>query len=270
MKRSKIVSTIIAVVMIAIMLTGCLSVEMKISSNGSCEMIYTIDTSELGGMMSKSDLENTIQQSVDSINTTAGKKIAKLKSVKEDEKKQTITASISITDLNKLGDGTFFGTVKDYRKEDGTDLDNMMTKKEKEVDEKKISDNLSLVYLPMTGTDQYGIIDVSIVIPGTIEYLTNGGDLKKNNTAYFNGATPLVVYKKGGGFPVWLLIIAVIVIAALVMRKKKSSTAPLQVVAPIAPQAPPVIMQKLPDSQVDNSIEAVAGTSDGPGEDKTE
>ena len=81
------------------MFTGCISVKMDVKKNGSCETTFTIDLSQVGGMVSKNDVKDTIEDSIEGINNSAGKKIAKLKSFKEDKKKETITAVISISDI---------------------------------------------------------------------------------------------------------------------------------------------------------------------------
>ena len=76
----------ILAVVIAAMLTGCLAVELKVNNDGSCDVTYTIDISQLQGLMSKSDVEKSIKESVEDMNRTAGKTIAKLKNVKENKK----------------------------------------------------------------------------------------------------------------------------------------------------------------------------------------
>ena len=251
MKRIKKVISLITLLLLAVMLTGCLTVDMKVNKNGSVDMTYTIDTSQTQGMMSFKDIEKAIEESVDGMNATDDKKIAKLKSVKENKNKETVTAIINVTDINKMGDGSFFGTVKAYRKDKGTGLDNLVNTKDKDVDEKKVSDKLQMVYFPMGGTDQYGMVEVKVTVPGSIQYVTDGGEVKKN-TAVFSGENPLVVYKKSGGFPIWLLLIIIAVLVVFFMtKKKKPASTPVNVVpatgtpvqAPVqnaAPQAPPV------------------------------
>ncbi len=251
MKRIKKVISIITLLLVAVMLTGCLSVDMKVNKNGSLDMTYTIDTTQTQGMMSFKEVEKAIEESVDGMNDTADKKIAKLKSVKENKSKKTITAVINVTDINKMGDGAFFGTVKAYRKDKGTGLDNLVNTKDKDVDEKKVSDKLQMIYFPMGGTDQYGMVEVKVTVPGIIQYVADGGEVKKN-TVVFSGENPLVIYKKGGGFPIWLLLLIIAALVVLFMKKnKKPASTPVNVVpatgtpaqAPVqnaAPQAPPV------------------------------
>ncbi len=254
MKRINKVLSFITMILVVIMLTGCLSIDMKVGKNGSLDMTYTIDTSQTQGMMSFNDIEKAIEESVDGINDTADKKIAKLKSVKENKGKKTVTAVVNISDINKMGDGAFFGTVKEYRKDKGTGLDNLVNTRDKSVDEDKISDKLQMVYFPMGGTEDYGLVEVKVTVPGNIEYLTDGAEVDKKNVAVFSGQNPLIVFKKGGGFPFLLLLIIAAVVVAFFMIKKKSSSAPAStapvagtpqtpVQAPpqnLAPQAPPV------------------------------
>jgi hypothetical protein len=197
---------------------------MNVKSNESLEMTYTIDTSQTQGLLSFSDIKQTIEESVDGMNETAGKKIATLKSVKENKK--NVTASIQITDINKMGDGSFFGTVKEYRKEDGPGLNNLVDAKDKKVKEKDIANDLQMVYFPMGGTEEYGIVTVTVTVPGSIKYITSGGEIEKGNVAVFEGQNPLVVFKKGGGFPFWLIIVAAIIVIAFVVMKKKPASSP--------------------------------------------
>ena len=240
MKRINKVLSLATLILVAIMLTGCLSIDMKVGKNGSLDMTYTIDTSQTQGMMSFKD--------------SADKKIAKLKSVKENKSKKTVTAIITVSDINKMGDGSFFGTVKEYRKNKGYGLDDLVNTRDKSVDEKKVSDKLQMVYFPMGGTEEYGLVEVTVTVPGNIEYLTDGAEVDKKNVAVFSGQNPLVVFKKGGRFPFWLILIIAAVVVGYFMMKKKSSSSPVSttpvagtsqgpVQAPpqnVAPQAPPV------------------------------
>jgi len=225
MKSRKKVLYVVTMVLVAIVLTGCLSIDMKVGRNGSLDMTYTIDTSQTQGMVSFKDIEKIIEDSVNGMNDSAGKKVAKLKSVKENKGKKTVTAKISVSDINKMDEGCFFGTVKEYRKKNGTGLDNLVDTKDKSVDEKKVSDKLRMVSFSMSGTEQYGLVEVTVTVPGKIQYITNGGEIEKKNIAVFNGQKPLVVFRKSGGFPWLLLIIAVIVVAYFYKKKKSPSVA---------------------------------------------
>lgn len=252
MKRIKKVLSLVAMLLVVIMLTGCLSIDMKVNKNGSLEMTYTIDTSQMQGMMSNEDIEKAIEDSVDDMNNSADKKIAKLKDIKTNKSKKTMTAIINITDINKMGDESFFGTVKEYRKNKGYGLNNLVNTKDKKVDEKKVSDKLQMVYFPMGGTEQYGLVEITVTVPGNIQFITDGAEVDKKNTAVFSGQNPLVVFKKSGGFPVWLLLIVIAGLVVFFMMKKKKPTAPIsatpttgapvqtppQNAAPQAPQAP--------------------------------
>lgn len=267
MKKTRIVLLLLVMLMMTVLMSGCLAIEMKINPNGSCDMTYTIDMSQLEGMMTKEQLEDSIKQSVTDMNDEAGKEIAKLKGIKEDKKKETLSATISITDLNKMGDGTYYGTVKNYIKEDGTGLD-MLVKpgKDKVVDEDDIPINSQMVYLPMNGADEFGAIEITVMVPGTIQYVTEGGDVK-GKTAVFSSSSPLVVYKKGGSLPIIpiLLVILVIVLVIAFLGKKKTpvvETAPMPVyqapeqatvVTPI--QAPEVDVPQIIEDAPENTPE---------------
>lgn len=239
MKRIRKILSLATMVLVVIMLTGCLSIDMKVNKNGSMDMTYTIDTSQTQGMMSFKDIEKAIQDSVDGMNDFADKKVAKLKSVKENKSKKTVTAIINVYDINNMGDESFFGTVKEYRKKKGIGLDNLVNTKDKSVDEKKVSDKLQMVYFPMGGTEQYGMVEVTVTVPGSIEYVTDGAEMEKKNVAVFSGQNPLVVFKKGGGFPFWLLLIIAAAVVVLFMKNKKNpSTTMNTTMAAGTPQAP--------------------------------
>lgn len=239
MKRIRKILSLVTMVLVVIMLTGCLSIDMKVNKNGSMDMTYTIDTSQTQGMVSFNDIEKAIQDSVDGMNEFADKKVTKLKSVKENKSKKTVTAIINVSDINKMGDESFFGTVKEYRKKKGTGLDNLVNTKDKSVDEKKVSDKFQMVYFPMGGTEQYGMVEVTVTVPGNIEYVTDGAEVEKKNVAVFSGQNPLVVFKKSGGFPFWLLLIIAAAVVVLFMKKKKNPSATINTTtAAGTPQAP--------------------------------
>ncbi|MGI6084882.1 MAG: hypothetical protein ACOYIF_05490 [Acetivibrionales bacterium] len=277
MKRIKNILSFTSILLIVVMLTGCLSVDMKVKKNGSLDMTYTIDISQTQGMMPTKDIEKAIEDSVDDINDRAGKKIAKLKNVKTSKK--NITASVSISDINDMDDGSFFGTVKEYRKNDVYGLDNLVNTKNKQVDEDKVSDKLHMVYFPMGGTEQYGLVEITVTVPGNIQYVTDGADIDKKSTAVFSGQNPLVVFKKGGGFPVWPLLIVVAGLVIFFMTKKKKPAAPInttpvsaapmqappqspQNAAPQAPQAPQAQPVQPP---VQSSVDAPPATESSTG-----
>lgn len=229
MKRVKKLISLLSLLLVVVMFTGCLSVDMKVSKNGSLDMTYTIDTSQLQGMMSFEDIEAAVEESINNMNDSSDKKIAKLKSIKENKGKKIITAIIEVSDINKMGDDSFFGTVKDYRDEDGSGLDNLVNSKGRSVEEEKVSDKLQMVYFPMGGTEEYGLIEVTITVPGNIQYITDGGEITKKDTAVFYGSNPLIVFKKGGGFPFWLLILIAVGVVFFVMKKKRPVASPINV-----------------------------------------
>lgn len=265
MKVKKLVPLLIIMLLLATVLSGCIAVEMKVNANGSCDMTYTIDTSAFEGMMTVDDVEQTIKDSVDEINTNAGKDIAKLKGIKEDKKKSTLTATISISDLNKM-EGAFYGTVKEYREKDGTGLDNLVKAKgTSNVDEEDISDNLQMVFIPGSddsGSSDFGLIEITVVVPGTIQYVTDGADVKENNKAVFTAQTPLVVFNKGGGFPLVpaLLIALVLIIGAVFAASRKK---------PVVDQAPAIYHTPPAENPLTNTMVdplAVAPAEDGANE----
>lgn len=231
MKRVKKLVALTTLLLIAFMLTGCLSIDMNVKKNGSVDITYTIDASQLQGLISTEDIKQTIEESVDDINDTAGKKIAKLKSVKE--KNGTITAILNVSDINDMNDGSFFGKVKEYRKDSGKGLNKLVDSKDKSIDEDKVSNNLHMVYFPMDGLDEYGLVEVTVTVPGSIKYITSGGEIEKGNTAVFNGQSPLVVYKQSGGFPIWLILIVIIAIGFVFLRSKKKPSASTPVASPV-------------------------------------
>ena len=44
------------------------------------------------------------------------------------------------------------------------------------------------------------MVEVTVTVPGNIEYVTDGAEVEKKNVAVFSGQNPLVVFKKSGGF----------------------------------------------------------------------
>lgn len=273
MKRSRIILALLAVMMIAMLLTGCLEVEMKINANGSCQLTYVIDMKaieELGGgslgdEYSPEQMEESFKESIEAMNDEAGKKIASLKSYKYDKGKKKITAVMTISDINKMGDGAFFGTVKEFKKDNEAALDNLIGKNKKSVDADKVDNKLSVAYLPMGG-EELSMAVVTMIVPGTIEYVADGGDIEKNNTAVFESGNALVVFKKGGGgFPVWLLILVALVLIGFFLMKKKPATttayAPAPQPAPVQPSVSPV--SNVPAAEPVQTAEPVV-TDDNP------
>jgi len=239
MKKAKKLFVVLAAFLMAALLSGCITVELKVNRDGSCEVTYIIDTSSLGGLITAEQVEESLRQSVEEANTRAGKTVAVLKSVKEDKKNDTITALVTCSDLTALEEGAFFGTVKGYRKNNGPGLDNLVNKKGKAVDEKDIPDDLHMVYFPGTGGGEFSITEVIVTVPGTIEYLVDGAELEKNSVARFKEEEVLVVFRMGGGgFPVWIIpIAAIIIIILLLFKLKKPSAAPV-ISPPVTTNAP--------------------------------
>lgn len=250
MKKSNGIMIMLSVVLMAAMLTGCITVEMKVNGNGSCDLTYTIDTS---GLMSGNEVEKTLKETIETYNQRAGKKVATLKGVKEDKSKGVITAVISVTNLNDIGDGSFFGTVRHYRMKDGVGLDGLVDTKGRAVAGKDIPEDLYVVYTPGFEQETYGLLEVTIIVPGSIQYLTSGAEIQKSNTARFSGEIALVVFKKsGGGFPYWILILAgAIFIIYFVMKRKPT----------VAPVVSPPVTTRVPDSVTDIPSDPMAGST---------
>lgn len=255
MKKSKRFMTILSVILMTAMLSGCIAVEMRVNGNGSCDITYTIDTS---GLLSKSEVEKTIKEIVEKQNQRAGKNVAILKSIKEDKEKGIITALLSISNINDMGDGSFFGTVRHYRMKDGTGLDGLVDKKGRAVNEKDIPEDLYVVYTPGFEQESYGIIKLTIIVPGDIQYLTGGAEIQKSNVAYFSGETALVVFKKGGGgFPYWILLLAGAIFIICLIMKRKPTIAP--VVSPPVTTHAPESVANFPTEPKTGSVSAVPG-----------
>lgn len=249
MRATKTLFAVIAVLVAVALLSGCISLEVKLNRDGSCDVTYIIDTSSFQGMQSASDVERTVLESVDEINSTAGKNVARLKGIRENKKEKRITATISISNVNELGDGTFFGTVRQYRHVSGHGLDNLMDIRERKVDRDDIPDDLYLFYMPALENDRYCILEVTVNVPGTIKYLASGAKIEKRNVARFSGEMPLVVFKKGEiGFPVWFLpTVAGILIIAFFLRKKPTTAAPV-VSPPVTTNSPGALANSSPDT----------------------
>ena len=249
MKTVKTLFVVLTVLLITALLSGCISMELKVNKDGSCEAAYIIDASQFDGFLTVDQIEESFKQSVEETNTKAGKTVAVLKSVKENKKDDTITVTVSISDINEMEEGAFFGTVKEYRRESGVGLDALMDKREKAMAAEYIPDDLHMVFLPMSGGEDFSFIEVTITVPGTIEYLTHGADLEKGNVARFKGKTALVVFKiGGGGFPVWIIpIAAIILIILLMIIMRKPSAAPV-VSPPVTTNAPDTFINTTPDS----------------------
>ena len=105
----------------------------------------------------------------------------------------------------------------------------------------------------MSEGDEYGLIDITIIVPGRIEFLTDGGELEKNDTARFSGETPLVVFKKGGGgFPVWIIPPFAAIFIMFIVIKRRPSAAHV-VSPPVTTQSPDSIINTSADSDCLNS-----------------
>jgi PBP1b-binding outer membrane lipoprotein LpoB len=61
MKRAKKLKALFTLLLVTFLLTGCLSIDMNVKSNGSMDMTYTIDTSQTQGMLSFKTLSNPLK-----------------------------------------------------------------------------------------------------------------------------------------------------------------------------------------------------------------
>ena len=91
MKTVKTLFVVLTVLLITALLSGCISMELKVNKDGSCEAAYIIDASQFDGFLTVDQIEESFKQSVEETNTKAGKTVAVLKSVKENKKDDTIT-----------------------------------------------------------------------------------------------------------------------------------------------------------------------------------
>lgn len=252
MKKFKRIVCILALIMMIFALTGCLSIEMNVKKNGGLEMCYIIDTEATGNLLPVEDIKEAITASVDDINDTAGKTVASLKSVKENKGKQTITAIIDIKDINDMGDDFFFGTVKEYQKEyNSRGLDKLFDKKDNRIDQEKVPKNLHMVYFPLMGATEYNLVNVTVSVPGTIEYITSSGEITGKSTATFSEQNLIVVFKRGGSFTFLLLLVLIIIVIAFFIWKAKNSSS--------SPKYEPISAKGV---EAPNVEEVHAGTSD--------
>jgi len=56
MKKTKIYLCLFSCLFVLVILTGCITIELDVKRNGSCEATYVFDVSKMGGMVSRSDL----------------------------------------------------------------------------------------------------------------------------------------------------------------------------------------------------------------------
>lgn len=234
MKATNAIFAVLAVVMAAAMLSGCLSMAVKVNRNGSCDVTYIIDVSRPQNNFSQNDAEKTAIECIDEINRRAGKNVARLKGVRENRNENKITVTISVSNINELGDGSFFGTVGQYRRAGGRGLENLTDADGKKACSGDIPDNLYLFYMPVSDNEPCEITEVSVNVPGRIKYLTEGAGLERKNVARFRDTALLVIFRKGEtGLPVWIIPTAAIILIITFLIKRKPTTA-----APVV--SPPV------------------------------
>ena len=81
-KNLKMIVAIGLLSVFTLLLTGCISIEMKVNKNGSCDLKYEIRTE---GMVTLADAKQQLKSGVDEINEAAGKNVAKLKGIRRTE-----------------------------------------------------------------------------------------------------------------------------------------------------------------------------------------
>jgi hypothetical protein len=68
--------------------------------------------------------------------------------------------------------------------------------KDKSVKEKDIANDLQMFYFPIGGTDEYGIVTVTVTVPGSIRYISSGGEIEKATWLFSKDRILLLSSKK--------------------------------------------------------------------------
>jgi hypothetical protein len=225
MKKLLRTTVCICLLLVFALLTGCISIEMKVNNDGSCDIKYEIRTE---GMVSLKEIEDQLKSGIEETNDTAGKKVAKLKSVKE--KDGTVTAEISVSNVSYLDPDAFFGKYSDFEKEYSSSLSGLKEAKSgKSVEKDKIKGTGGLNVVRMEGMSTGGgeLTKFTLKLPGDIKYISSNVTYVDSKTVTLDGGYGIVLYQRGGGGAGWLLyvlIIAVIVVAAVIFLGKKKKT----------------------------------------------
>lgn len=225
----------------ALLLTGCISIEMKVKNNGSCDLKYEIKTE---GMVGLAEVKKQLQSSIDEANESAGKDVAKLKNVKE--KDGTITANISISNVAFLDDEAFFGKYSDFKKEYPDKLVNIWEAKSGEpvnADDIKGAGRLNVVMVAGMESGGGDLTEFNIILPGDVKYMSSNVWMIDSKTVSMDGGYGFVMYQRGGaGWLLYVLIIAIIVVAVIVIigKKKQNKSSAATAATPTAPAAPMV------------------------------
>lgn len=241
---NKILRTAVVIcllLMFTLFLAGCISIEMKVNDNGSCDLKYEIETQ---GMVGSDEVKKQLESGIDGINEEAGSDVAKLKSFKE--KGGVITANISLKDISYMGDDSFFGKLSDFEKEFPGYLDNLQeAKKGESIARSDIKGAGKLNVLKVAGMTNDGeLSEFKVILPGAVKYMSTNVSLVDSNTVNVNSGYGVIIYQRGGGGGGWfvyVLIIAIIIVVAVLVFKNKgkgrASTASTQGFTPAAAPA---------------------------------
>jgi len=228
MKRFfKATACICLLLMFSLLLAGCINIEMKVSNNGSCDLKYEINTQ---GMVSLAEVKKQLESGIDEANSSAGKKVAKLKGVREKDGK--IIANISLSNISYMSSDAYFGKYSDFEKKFPEYLEGLYDAKTgDQVSREKIKGAGGLNAIKIAGINTGGgdLTSFRLILPGKVKYFTSNVKMIDDKTVTVGGGYGVVLYQRGGGAG-WLVIVLVIAAAAAVVfvlagsRKKGSSS----------------------------------------------
>jgi|LSQX01.1.fsa_nt_gb hypothetical protein len=205
--------------MLALLMTGCVSIEMKVNDNGSCELKYEIETKGLP--IEFKDVKKQIEETIEAANDEAGKKVIKLKSIKE--KKDKITADVTVENVSYIDSGAYFGKLSDFEEEFPNTLDYLWDAKNDDmIETEDIKGASKLNVVKVAGLDNEGMLTkLVLTLPGSVKYISSEVTLIDDNTVEIAGGYGVVVYQRGGGagWLIYVLIIVVIVAVAVIVFK---------------------------------------------------
>lgn len=239
-KILKTVAGITLLLVFAMLLTGCISIEMKVNKNGSCDLKYEIKTE---GMISLSEVKQQLQNGIDELNENAGKTVAKLKSIKE--KDGTITANISVSDISLMDEDAFFGKYSEFDKKYPEELKTLVDAKSgKPIDKPALKGTGGLNVVMLSGMETGGgdLMSFTMILPGAVKYTSSNVTVIDDKTVSPRGGYGAILYKRGGGGG-WLLIVLIIIAVAAIgfvllgKKKKDNPTASFNAGTATAPVA---------------------------------
>jgi len=232
--------------MFALLLAGCIKIEMKVNKDGSCDLKYEIRTE---GMIGSDEVKTQLENSIKQANDEAGKNVAKLKGFKE--KDGVITANISLSDISYMGGDAFFGKLSDFEKEYPGYLDELMEAKKGEYvsrDKIKGAGRLNVVRVSGVTAGSGDIIEFKVILPGTVKYISSNVTLVDSKTVNVNSGYGIILYERGGGagWLVYVIVIAIVVVVLISVfgnkGRRKSSTVgpavPVTETVPVGAAAP--------------------------------